>query len=78
MGDKADQTKNEVKRICADLGITQKRLAEIMEVSEASVTDWARGRTPTPKWAIKMFSLLKKERQLDAILDFAKQNAPEK
>ncbi|MDR3162550.1 MAG: helix-turn-helix transcriptional regulator [Helicobacteraceae bacterium] len=63
MGDKADQTKNEVKRICADLGITQKELAELIGAGEATVSDWAREITKVPATITKLFDLLRMEQE---------------
>ena len=37
---------NIVKKVCKELGITQKELAERLEVSPASVSDWAKGNIP--------------------------------
>lgn len=52
---------NIIKQTCKELGITQKELAEEMRVGENTVSQWSRGVIETPKWAIKMFDLLKTE-----------------
>ena len=37
---------NIVKKVCKELGVTQKELAEQLGVSPASVSDWAKGNIP--------------------------------
>jgi len=49
---------NIVKETAKKLGLTQKELAEEIGVNEQTVGGWAREITPTPKWALKLFSLL--------------------
>jgi len=56
---------NIVKRVCRELGITQKELARKIGVAENTVSQWARGIVETPKWALKMFELLKKAEDYD-------------
>ena len=63
------ENENIVKKTCKELGITQKELAERMGVTETSVTNWARGATPVPTWASRIFELLKKEKDLNTILE---------
>ncbi|MCH9813609.1 MAG: helix-turn-helix transcriptional regulator [Epsilonproteobacteria bacterium] len=63
---------NIIKEITKELGLTQKQLAEHIGVKEDTVSQWARGINPVPKWALKMFDLLKKEQKyqsLEADLD---------
>lgn len=55
------QKRNLVKETAKALGMTQKELAERMGVAENTVSQWSRGVIETPKWAQKMFELLKKE-----------------
>jgi transcriptional regulator with XRE-family HTH domain len=62
-----DKIENIIKQTCKELEVTQKRLAEIMEVSEQTISQWARGVIPTPRWAIKMFGLLKIERDYNRL-----------
>jgi len=52
---------NIIKETAKALKITQKELAERMGVAENTVSQWSRGVVETPKWAINMFELLKKE-----------------
>jgi len=42
----AEENHNIVKSTCQELGITQKELAELLDVSPASVSDWAKGNIP--------------------------------
>lgn len=58
---------NIVKKTAKELGITQKELAERMGVTEDTVSNWSRGKIDTPKWALEMFKLLKKEKQFETI-----------
>jgi len=58
---------NIVKETAKALGMTQKELAERMGVSKDTISNWSRGAIDVPKWAIEMFKLLKKEKQLDTI-----------
>ena len=37
---------NIVKRVCKELGLTQKELAERLDVSTASISLWAKGDIP--------------------------------
>ena len=64
---------NIVKKTCKELGITQKELAERIGVSETTVTNWARGATPIPEWGTKICILLKKEQNLNTIINVIKQ-----
>jgi len=59
----AKQEENIVKKTCKELGITQKELAQNIGVSENTVGGWSRGVTETPKWALKLFDLLKTEKK---------------
>ncbi len=54
---------NDIKKICKELNVTQKELAEIIGISENTIGGWARGITETPKWAFKLFELLKTEKK---------------
>ena len=63
------ENENIVKKTCKELGITQKELAERVGVSETTLTNLARGATPIPEWAEKMFSLLIKEKDLDTMIE---------
>ena len=58
---------NIIKEIAKDLGMTQKQLAEHIGVKEDTISQWARGKNPIPKWALKMFELLKKEKRYQSL-----------
>ena len=58
---------NAVKEICKELNITQKELAKEHFLSENTISQWARGVNETPKWAKKLFELLKIERKFNTI-----------
>ncbi len=57
------QTTNIVKQTTKELGITQKKLAQRMGVSEVSLSRWAKGEIIIPKWALNMIELLKTEKK---------------
>lgn len=76
---------NIVKETAKELGMTQKQLAEHIGVSEETVSKWSRGVVETPKWALKMFELLKNELKykelesnLDKIIEIVKAIKPTK
>ena len=48
---------NIVKKVCKELGITQKELAEKIGAAEATVRNWSAGKE-VPRWAIKSMKLL--------------------
>lgn len=62
--------KNIVKETAKELGMTQKKLAERMGVSEDTMSNWSRGAVPVPNWAIEMFKLLKTEKKYNTIREF--------
>jgi len=37
---------NIVKKVCKELGITQKELAEMLEVQPSAVSNWSSGKIP--------------------------------
>lgn len=65
-----DKSDNLIKKTCKELGLTQKELAERMGIAENTISQWARGIAPTPAWAIRMFELLKIEKQYNTIKEF--------
>lgn len=42
----ADETDNIVKKVCRELGITQRELAERMEIPESTIARWKSGDLP--------------------------------
>lgn len=55
---------NLIKKVCAELGITQKELAERMGIAEQTIHNWS-SQGNVPEWAIKFFDLLQKEHARD-------------
>lgn len=64
---KKEKSNNIVKDTAKELGMTQKELAAYIKVSEDTLGKWARGVVDTPEWAVKMFELLKTEREFNVI-----------
>ncbi len=66
---------NVVKQICKELGITQKNLAEVLEVPEGTVSSWAvKNEIPRlGKKAIEFYVLNKKNQEIvDSYTNFTK------
>ena len=60
---------NLVKKTCKELGITQKKLAEMMDVTPHTITDWGRGNMrPVHKYALNGLISEKKYNYLKEIL----------
>jgi DNA-binding XRE family transcriptional regulator len=60
-------TENIVKKTCKELGITQKELAELIGVSEDTVSLWSTGKVQMPNIAIKCLELLKVEKKFNSL-----------
>ncbi len=63
---------NPVKRVCAELGINQKELAEELGVNVSTVSTWATGKIEPPAIVLKCLELLiieKKFNQLKEIFN---------
>lgn len=60
---------NIVKRVCKELGITQRELAERMGVSQGMPSKWAMEATPPPQWAIVSMNLLLENERMKAKLE---------
>lgn len=60
---------NIVKRVCKELGITQRELAERMGVSQGMPAKWAMEATPPPQWAIVSMNLLLENERMQAKLE---------
>ncbi|NEW60867.1 helix-turn-helix domain-containing protein [Sulfurovum sp. bin170] len=58
---------NIIKETAKELGMTQKQMAKYIGVSEETVSKWSRGVIETPKWALKMFDLIKREKQYKSL-----------
>ena len=65
---------NIVKKVCKELGITQKELAERMGVSEGTVRNWS-SQNNAPEWAVKFMNLLLEYEKVKEKADKAKQIA---
>jgi len=59
-----EEEENIVRKTCRELRVTQYELAAIIGVHKETIGNWATGRVRTPKWAIKMFSLIKEQKKL--------------
>ena len=64
-------SENIVKQTCKELGITQKELAERLEVSPASISDWNKGNIP--KMTKLALELLIKNKDLEYKLNIFKE-----
>jgi transcriptional regulator with XRE-family HTH domain len=66
------QEENLVKKTCRELGITQKELAEMLKVSQNTISNWTKGEIETIN-RILLESLLYKSKfeQLQSILNFS-------
>jgi len=58
-----EKEENLVKKTCRELGINQKELAQVMGISQNSISNWKNNKNNLPPWAIKMFQLLKLEKE---------------
>lgn len=63
------EKQNIVKRVCKELGITQRELAERMGVSQGMPAKWAMEATPPPQWAIVSMNLLLENERMKAKLE---------
>ena len=62
---------NIVKRVCKELGVTQKELAEKIGVHEGTVRQWS-SKEELPEWAIKFFDVLIDNKKKDSIISALK------
>ena len=65
---------NIVKKVCKELGITQKELAERMGVNDVTVRNWS-SKGNIPDWAKKFMNLLLEYEKVKEKADKAKQIA---
>jgi predicted transcriptional regulator len=54
---------NEVDKICNDLGINQKKLAEMIGVSQNTVSTWKNAKQKLPTWTKNIFELLREQKE---------------
>ncbi|KAA6233540.1 helix-turn-helix transcriptional regulator [Campylobacter sp. LR264d] len=59
-----------IKTTCNELGLTQKELAKTMGIAENTISQWARGVTSLPIWAMKMFELLIIQKRFNIMREF--------
>jgi transcriptional regulator with XRE-family HTH domain len=62
---------NIVKKVCKELGITQKELAEKMGVNDVTVRNWSSKGNP-PDWAVNFMNLLLEYEKVKEKADKAK------
>ncbi len=60
------ENENIVKKVCKELGITQKELAEMLDVQPSAVSNWITGQTP--KMVQMALELLLENKELKAKL----------
>ena len=65
------ENENIVKKTCKELGITQKELAERLEVPQSTVSGWAKGEIP--KMTKLALELLIKNKNLEAKFEILKE-----
>jgi len=58
-----EKEENLVKKTCRELGITQKELAQIMGVSQNTMSSWKNQKHKIPNWTLKTFELLKNQQK---------------
>lgn len=56
-----EKEENIVKRVCKELGVTQAELARQLDVSPATISDWAKGNIPKMAEMALMLMLENKE-----------------
>lgn len=64
---------NIVKRVCKELNLTQRELAERMGVSQGMPAKWAMEGTTPPQWAIVSMNLLLENERMKAKLEKLKE-----
>lgn len=70
----SDERPSIVKDLCKELGITQKELAEILGVSQNTVTSWVTGKFEIPTMALKCFELMKIEKKFNQLKEIFRDN----
>ena len=56
---------NQISEICEYLGVNQKKLAEIIGVSQNTVSTWKSGKQKLPSWTKNIFQLLKDRKECE-------------
>ena len=57
-------SENIVKKVCKELGITQKELAERIGVNDVTVRTWS-SKGNVPEWAVKFMNLLLEKKECE-------------
>lgn len=60
------EKENIIKKVCSELGLTQKELAEKMGASEGTIRNWSSSKE-LPQWALNFIETLlehKKDREI--------------
>lgn len=65
-----EETENIVKKVCRELNVTQAELARQLEVSPATISDWAKGNIP--KMAEMALSLILENKEIKQHLENVK------
>jgi len=65
---------NIVKKVCKELGITQKELAERMGVNDVTIRNWS-SKGNIPEWGMKFMTLLSEYKKIKDKAEKAKQVA---
>lgn len=63
-----EEQTNIVKKACAELGLTQKELAEKLGASEGTVRNWS-SSNELPQWAINFIEVLNENQKNKEIAD---------
>lgn len=66
-------TADELKKSLAEQGLTQAQLAELVEVTEKTVSFWVTGKAPVPATIPLLFNLMRENKALRDELEAAKQ-----
>jgi len=67
------EDENIVKKTCKELGITQKELAERLEVPQPTISRWASSTDDIPRMAQKYLELLSETESLKEKFEILKQ-----
>ena len=57
------EKENIVNKVCKDLNLNQKELAELIGVTTNTISGWKNGVRKIPKWGFRVLELVKLERE---------------
>jgi transcriptional regulator with XRE-family HTH domain len=66
------QEENLVKKTCRELGITQKELANMLGITDRTISNWANNKVEIPKNFSRLIDLLRIEKDFNKIIDVLK------